>query len=181
MPTMWAEAYALIRRRKRAIAVITIAIVIAAAGLTSYVFSNFEPPQIESVTISSIDNVSLSGFNLTLSVNISNPNARSMTIKSIKYSLVLSETNQRLMSGAVGEISLPAHATTEVLVKSSIYFGPTINLAYMTIFEKTVMMELNGIGTAQGLFSDQSFSFSRSFDAYPWISDKLGSLVSSAL
>jgi LEA14-like dessication related protein len=118
---------------------------------------------------------------LTLSVKISNPNARSMTIRNIKYDLMLTETNQLLMSGALGEINLPAHATTEVLVKSSVHFAPTINLAYMTIFEKSVMMEIKAVGTAPGIFSDQSFSFSRSFDAYPWISDKLGSLASSAL
>lgn len=85
------------------------------------------------------------------------------------------------MSGTLGEINLPAHATTEAPVKSSIYFAPTINLAYMTIFEKSVMMEINGAGTAPGIFSDQSFSFNRSFDAYPWINDKLRSLASSAL
>jgi hypothetical protein len=178
---MWAEAYALIMRRKRAVAVIIVAIVVAAVGLTSYLFFSFEPPQIESVTVSSVDSISLSGFNLTLSVKINNPNAHSMTIKGIKYNLVLSKTNQLLMNGTFGEINLPAHASTEILAKASVYFAPTINLAYMTIFEKSVMIEINGVGTAQGLFSDQSFSFSRSFDAYPWISEKIGSLVSTGL
>jgi len=38
-------------------------------------------------------------------------------------------------------------------------------------------MQVNGSGTAAGLFSDHTFSFSRSFDAYPYISDKLNSLI----
>lgn len=173
---MWEHAYSLIIQRKRTVAVIIVAIVIIAAGVTAY-FSSVQPPQIESVKISSIDAVSLSGFSLTFSIKIYNPNIIGMTIKNIKYNLTLTQTNQVLMNGTLGEINIPAHGSTEVFMKSTIYFAPAISLAFMTIFTKSVMMEINGGGTATALFSDHSFSFSRTFDAYPYISNQVGNVV----
>jgi LEA14-like dessication related protein len=173
---VWEHAYSLIIRRKRTVAVIIVAIVIIAAGVTAF-FSSVQPPQIESVKISSIDGVSLSGFNLTFSIKIYNPNIIGLTIKNIKYNLTLAQTNQLLMNGTFGEINIPAHGSMEVFVKSTIYFAPTISLAFMTIFTKSVMMEINGGGTALALFSDHSFSFSRTFDAYPYISNQVGNVV----
>ena len=173
---MWGRAYSLMIRRKRTIAVIIVAIVIVAVGVTTY-FSSFEPPQIESVKISSIDGISLSGFNLTFSIKIYNPNIVGMTIKNINYNLILTQTNQLLMNGTHGEINIPAHGSTEIVIKSTIYFVPAISLAFMTIFTKSVVMEINGGGTAPGLFSDQSFSFSRTFDVYPYISNQVGNVV----
>lgn len=173
---MWGRVYSLIIRRKRTIAVIIVAIVIVAVGVTAY-FSSFEPPQIESVKISSIDGISLSGFNLTFSIKIYNPNIVGMTIKNINYNLTLTQTNQLLMNGTHGEINIPAHGSTEIFIKSTIYFVPAFSLAFMTIFTKSVVMEINGGGTAPGLFSDQSFSFSRTFDVYPYISNQVGNVV----
>jgi len=173
---VWERAYSLIIRRKRTIAVIIVAIVIVAVGVTAY-FSSFQPPQIESVKISSIDGISLSGFNLTFSIEIYNPNIVGMTIKNINYNLILTQTNQVLMNGTHGEINIPAHASTEIFIKSTVFFAPAISLAFMTIFTKSVMMEINGGGTAPGLFSDHSFSFSRTFDAYPYISNQVRNIV----
>ena len=81
------------------------------------------------------------------------------------------------MNGTHGEINIPAHGSTEIFIKSTVYFAPGISLAFMMIFTKSVMMEMNGGGTAPGLFSDQSFSFSRAFDAYPYISNQVGNVV----
>jgi hypothetical protein len=174
--TVWERAYSLIIRRERTIAVIIVAVVIVAVGVTAY-FSSFEPPQIESVKISSVDGISLSGFNLTFSIEIYNPNIVGMTIKNINCNLMLTQTNQLLMNGTHGEINIPAHGSTEIFIKSTVYFAPGISLAFMMIFTKSVMMEMNGGGTAPGLFSDQSFSFSRAFDAYPYISNQVGNVV----
>jgi LEA14-like dessication related protein len=173
---VWERAYSLIIRRKRTVAVIIVAIVIVAAGVAAY-FSSSQPPQIESVKISSIDRISLSGLNLTFSIKIYNPNIVSMTIKNITYNLMLAQTNQLLMNGSTGEINIPAHGSTEIFIKSTVYFAPAISLAFMTIFTKSVMMELSGGGTAPGLFSDHSFSFSRTFDAYPYISNQVSNVV----
>ncbi|MGZ4847763.1 MAG: hypothetical protein ACXV2F_05400 [Halobacteriota archaeon] len=170
------DAYSLIVRRKKTVAVIIIAIVIVAAGVTTYL-SSFQPPQIESINISSIDSISLSGFNLTFSIKVYNPNLLAITIKNINYSLLLTKTNQLLMNGTYGEITIPAQSSTEIFIKSTVYSIPAVSLAFMTILSKSVIMEINGSGTAAGLFSDHSFSFSRTFDAYPYISDKLGNVI----
>jgi hypothetical protein len=63
------------------------------------------------------------------------------------------------------------------LVSMMLQLKAAIALAFMTILSKSVMMEINGGGTAAGLFSDHSFSFSRTFDAYPYISDKFGNVI----
>lgn len=173
---MWEDAYSLIMRRKKTVAVIIVAIVIVAAGVTTYL-SSFQPPQIESININSIDSISLSGFNLTFSIKVYNPNLLAITIKNINYSLLLTKTNQLLMNGTYGEITIPAQGSTEILITSTVYSVPALSLAFMTILSKSVMMEINGGGTAAGLFSDHSFSFSRTFDAYPYISDKVGNVI----
>ena len=110
-------------------------------------------------------------------MEIYNPNIVGMTIKNINYNIILTQTNQLLMNGTQGEINIPAHGSTEIFIKSTVYFASGISLAFMMIFTKSVMMEMNGGGTAPGLFSDQSFSFSRTFDAYPYFSNQVGNVV----
>ncbi len=175
---MRGNVYSVIMRRKRIIVVTLVTIVLIAIGVTAY-FSSFEPPQIESVKISSIDSVSLSGLNLTFSMKIKNPNRLDMMVKSIKYSLMLTQTSQILMNGTCGEITIPAHGSTEIFINSTIHSAPVISLAYMTIFTKSVMMEINVAGTAPGLFSDHNFSSSHTFDAYPYISDQVNNIARS--
>ncbi len=173
---MQGTALSVLTQKRSIIVIVLVAIVLVAAVAVTYLTS-FQQPQIESITISSINNVSLSGLDLTFAIKISNPNRYDITIKNIKYSLILTQTGQTLMNGTHGEITLPAHGSTEIFLNSTLYSGPAINLAFETVFAKSAMMQVNGGGTAAGLFSDHTFSFSRSFDAYPYISDKLNSLI----
>ncbi|MGZ4944765.1 MAG: hypothetical protein ACXV6K_10860, partial [Halobacteriota archaeon] len=88
---MQGTALSVLTQKRSIVVIVLVAIVLVAAGAVTYLTS-FQQPQIESITISSINNVSLSGFDLTFAIKISNPNRYDITIKNIKYSLILTQT-----------------------------------------------------------------------------------------
>jgi LEA14-like dessication related protein len=163
--------------RTRTIAAIigVVIIVIAVAGAAF--FLTLQAPQVQGVSVRSIDNVSLSGFNLTFVIKLYNPNIVGVTIKSGTYNLLLVEGNQVLSAGTIEGVQVPARGSVEIPVQATINFGPAISAAFQTIFTKSVMMNINGVVTAQPLLIDINVPFNQTFDAYPYISNTVSKAV----
>ena len=163
------------RTRTIAAMIGVVIIVIAVAGAAF--FLTLQAPQVQGVSVRSIDNVSRSGFNLTFVIKLYNPNIVGVNVKSVTYNLLLVEGNQVLSTGTIDGIQVPARGSVEIPIQSTINFGPAISAAFQTIFTKSVMMNLNGVVTAHPLFIDVNVSFNQTFDAYPYISNAVSKAV----
>jgi LEA14-like dessication related protein len=147
------------RTRTIAVIIAVVVIVIAAAGATFLL--TLQKPVLEGVSISSVDNVSSSGFNLTFVIKLYNPNV----------------VNQVLSTGAIDGVQIPAQGSVEIPIKSTVNFIPVISVAFQSIFSKSVMMNINGVATAHPLLIDVNVPFSQTFDAYPYISNAASKAV----
>jgi LEA14-like dessication related protein len=163
------------RRRTVAAIIAVVIIVIAVAGAAF--FLTLQAPQVQGVSVRSIDNVSRSGFTLTFVIKLYNPNIVGVNVKSVTYNLLLTEGNQVLSNGTSDGVQIPAQGSVEIPIQSTIYFNSAISTAFQTIFSKSVIMNLNGVVTAHPLFIDVSVSFNQTFDAYPYISNAISKAV----
>lgn len=78
----------------RTIVAVVIAVIVVMGVAVAAFFLTLQSPQVESVSVSSIDNLSSTGLNLTFVVKLYNPNIVRVNIKSLTYNLLLSmETN----------------------------------------------------------------------------------------
>jgi LEA14-like dessication related protein len=155
--------------RTRTLAVIAAVIIIIIAAAGAAFLLTLQAPQVEGVSVSSIDSVSLKGFNLTFVVKLYNPNVVGVNIKSLTYDLILVEGNQVLSTGTIDGVQVPARGSVEIPIQSTVNFLPAISAAFQTIFTKSVMMNINGIVTAHTLLTDVNVAFNQTFDAYPYI------------
>jgi LEA14-like dessication related protein len=155
--------------RTRTIAAIVAVVIIVIAVAGAAFFLTLQAPQVEGVSVSSIDSVKLDGFNLTFVVKLYNPNVVGVNIKSLTYDLLLVEGNQVLSTGTIDGVQVPAKDSVEIPIHSTVKFLPAISAAFQTIFTKSVMMNINGIVTAHPLFTDVNIAFNQTFDAYPYI------------
>ena len=101
------------------------------------------------------------------------PNIIGMTIKDVTYNLFLTANNQLLSNGTSDGVYVQARGSTEVFITSTVFFGPAISTAFLTIFNKSVVMNVNGVVTAHPLVIDVSVPFNQTFDAYPYIKNAL--------
>jgi len=163
--------------RARTIAAIIAVVIIVIAAAGAAFFLTLQAPLVESVKVSSIDNVTRSGFTFTFVIKLYNPNVAGVTVKSITYDLLLAENNQKLGNGTAGEFQVPARGSVEIPVQTTIYFSSVISAAFQTIFTKSVMMNLNGVATVHLLWSDVNVPFSQTFDGYPFISDAVSKIA----
>ena len=162
--------------RTRTIAAIIAVVIIVIAAAGAAFFLTLQAPLVESVKVSSIDNVTRSGFTFTFVIKLYNPNVAGVNVKSITYDLLLAENNQKLGNGTSGEFQVPARGSVEIPVQTTIYFSSMISAAFQTIFTKSVMMNLNGVATVQLPWSDVNVPFSQTFDGYPFISDAVSKI-----
>jgi len=163
------------RRRTIAAIIVVVVIVIAIAG-AAFVLT-LQAPQVQGVSVSSIDNVSRSGFTLTFVIKLYNPNVVGVTIKSVSYNLVLTSNNQVLSTGTAGGFQVPARGSVEIPIQSTIYFGSAISAVSQALLTKSLMMNANGVVTAHPLFIDVSVPFNQTFDAYPYISSEVSKII----
>jgi LEA14-like dessication related protein len=157
----------------RTIVAVSVAVIVVLGAAGAVFFLTLQAPQVENVSVISIDNVSSSGFNLTFVVRLYNPNVVGVSIKSLTYNLLLVNGNRVLSRGTIDGVQIPARASVEIPILSTINFGPVISAAFQTIFSKSVMMDLSGVVIAHPLFTDVKISFDRTFDAYPYITNAL--------
>jgi LEA14-like dessication related protein len=162
--------------RARTIAAIIAVVIIVIAAAGAAFFLTLQAPLVESVKVSSIDNVTRSGFTFTFVIKLYNPNVAGVNVKSITYDLLLAENNQKLGNGTSSEFQVPARGSVEIPVQTTIYFSSVISAAFQTIFTKSVMMNLNGVATVQLPWSDVNVPFSPTFDGYPFISDAVSKI-----
>src|SRR5450756_884573 len=94
--------------RARTIAAIIAVVIIVIAAAGAAFFLTLQAPLVESVKVSSIDNVTRSGFTFTFVIKLYNPNVAGVNIKSITYDLLLAENNQKLGNGTSSEFQVPA-------------------------------------------------------------------------
>ena len=78
--------------------VLLLAVSIIGVGGAAYFFC-LQPPNIEKVTLLSIDNITNNGFTLKYLVKIHNPNLIGMNITNMKYAVLLKPTNQTVYNG----------------------------------------------------------------------------------
>ena len=157
---MWAMRKAVIA------AIIVVVIVIAAA--VGFVLT-LQAPQVEGVSITSIDNVSGSGLTFTFSVKIYNPNIIGITIKDITYNLVLSDTGKLVSNGTSGGAYIQPRGTTELFITSTVYYGSAASTVIQALLSKSIPMDVNGVVTAHPFLIDVQVNFNQSLDAYPLI------------
>jgi len=163
--------------RTRTIVAIIAAVIIVIAIVGAAFLLTLQAPQVQGVSVSSIDNVSRSGFTLTFVIKLYNPNVVGVNIKSITYNLLLTSGNQILSTGTSDGIQIPARGSVDIPIQSTIYFGSAISTVLQAILTKSVMMNLNGVVTAHPLIIDVNVSFSQTFDAYPYISSQVSKIV----
>lgn len=163
--------------RTKAIAAIIAVVIIVIAVAGAAFFLTLQQPQVESVSVRSIDNVTRSGFTFTFVIRLYNPNVVGVTVKSMTYDLLLAANNELLGNGTSGEFQVPARGSVEIPVQTTIFFSSVISAAFQTIFTKSVMMDLNGVVTVHLLFSDINVPFSQTFDGYPFISDAVSKIA----
>jgi LEA14-like dessication related protein len=163
--------------RTRSIVAIVAAVIIIIAIVGATFLLTLQAPQVLGVSVSSIDNVSRSGFTLTFVIKLYNPNVVGVNIKSIKYNLLLTSSNQVLSTGTSDGIQIPARGSVDILIQSTIYFGSAISTIVQAILTKSLMMSLNGVVTAHPLGIDVNISFSQTFDAYPYISSQVSKII----
>jgi LEA14-like dessication related protein len=169
-------AYFLAMRTRTIVAIICAVIVVLAIAGAAF-FLTLQAPQVQGVSVRSIDNVSRSGFNLTFVIKLYNPNIVGVSVKSVTYNLLLVAGNQLLSTGSVDGIQIPAQGSVDIPIQSTINFVPTISAAFQTIFTKSVMMNLNGVVTVSPLSINVTVPFNQTFDAYPYISNAVSKIV----
>jgi len=130
--------------RTRTIVAIIAAVIIVIAIVGAAFLLTLQAPQVQGVSVSSIDNVSRSGFTLTFVIKLYNPNVVGVNIKSITYNLLLTSGNQVLSTGTSDGIQIPARGSVDIPIQSTIYFGSAISTVLQAILTKSVMMNLNG-------------------------------------
>ena len=170
------NAYFLAMRTRTIVAIIAAVIIVIAIVGAAFLLT-LQAPQVQGVSISSIDNVSRSGFTLTFVIKLYNPNVVGVNIKAITYNLLLTSSNQVLSTGTSDGIQIPARGSVDIPIQSTIYFGSAISTVLQAILTKSVMMNLNGVVTAHPLIIDVNVSFSQTFDAYPYISSQVSKIV----
>jgi LEA14-like dessication related protein len=149
--------------------VIAVVIVVAALVIGGAAFVlTLQAPQVEGVTITSIDNVSGSGFTFTFSVKIYNPNIVGVTVKDITYNLLLADSGKLVSNGTSEGAYIQPRGTTELNVTSTVYYGSVASTAIQALLTNSVPMDVNGVVTAH-LLIDVQVPFNQSFDAYPLI------------
>ena len=153
--------------RKAVIAAIIVVVIVIAAAV-GFVLT-LQAPQVEGVSITSIDNVSRSGLTFTFSVKIFNPNIIGITIKDITYNLVLSDTGKLVSNGTSGGAYIQPRGTTELFITSTVYYGSAASTAIQALLSKSIPMDVNGVVTVHAFLGDIQVLFDQSFDAYPLI------------
>ncbi|MGZ4944232.1 MAG: LEA type 2 family protein [Halobacteriota archaeon] len=160
------------------IAVIIVVAIIIIAG-AAFVLT-LQAPQVEGVSIRSIDNVSRSGLTFTFSVKIYNPNIIGITVKDISYNLLLANSGKLLSNGTSGGAYIQPRGTTELFITSTVFYGSAASTAIQALLSQSVPMDVNGVATAHLSLIDVQVPFDQSFDAYPLIrnatSNSLGAL-----
>jgi LEA14-like dessication related protein len=163
--------------RTRTIVAIIAAVIIIIAIVGAAFLLTLQAPQVQGVSVSSIDNVSRSGFTLTFVIKLYNPNVVGVNIKSITYNLLLTSSNQVLSTGTSDGVQVPARGSVEIPIQSTIYFGGAIGTVVQALLAKSVMMNVNGVVTVHPLVTDVSVSFSQAFDAYPYLSSQVNKII----
>ncbi|MGA3199796.1 MAG: LEA type 2 family protein [Halobacteriota archaeon] len=163
-------------RRRTIAAIIAVVIIVIAIAGAAFVLT-LQAPQVQGVSVRSIDNVSRSGFTLTFVIKLYNPNVVGVNIKSITYNLLLSSSNQVLSTGTSDGIQIPARGSVDIPIQSTIYFGSALSSVVQALLAKSVMMNLNGVVTVHPLGIDVNVSFSQTFDAYPYISSQVSKII----
>lgn len=176
VPIYSQKAYFLVMRTRTIVAIIAAVIIVIAIVGAAFLLT-LQAPQVQGVSVSSIDNVSRSGFTLTFVIKLYNPNVVGVNIKAITYNLLLTSSNQVLSTGTSDGIQIPARGSVDIPIQSTIYFGSAISTVLQAILTKSVMMNLNGVVTAHPLIIDVNVSFSQTFDAYPYISSQVSKIV----
>ena len=159
--------------RTRTIVAIIAAVIIVIAIVGAAFLLTLQAPQVQGVSVSSIDNVSRSGFTLTFVIKLYNPNVVGVNIKSLTYNLVLTSSNQVLSTGSATGIQVPARGSVDIPIQSTIYFGAALS----TVVQALLMMNVNGVVTVHPLGIDVSVPFSQTFDAYPYISSQVSKII----
>lgn len=176
VPIYSQKAYFLAMRTRTIVAIIAAVIIVIAIVGAAFLLT-LQAPQVQGVSVSSIDNVSRSGFTLTFVIKLYNPNVVGVNIKSITYNLLLTSSNQVLSAGTSDGIQIPARGSVDIPIQSTIYFGSAISTVVQAILTKSVMMNINGVVTAHPLGIDVNVSFSQTFDAYPYISSQVSKII----
>ncbi len=153
--------------RKIVIAVILVVVLLVIAG-AAFVLT-LQAPQLEGVSIKSIDDISLSSFTITFSIKIFNPNIIGLTVKDISYNLELSGRGKLVSNGTSAGAYIQPRGTTELFITSTIYYGSAARTATQALLSKNVPMDVNGAVTVHALLQDVQIFFNESFDAYPLI------------
>ncbi|MGZ8932641.1 MAG: hypothetical protein ACXW06_05075, partial [Halobacteriota archaeon] len=94
--------------RTRTIAAIIAVVIIVIAVAGAAYFLTLQAPQVEGVSVRSVDNVSRSNFTVTFVVKLYNPNVVGVTVNSLTYNLLLAKGGQVLSNGTSGEFQVPA-------------------------------------------------------------------------
>ena len=156
--------------------VLLLAVSIIGVGGAAYFFC-LQPPNIEKVTLLSIDNITNNGFTLKYLVKIHNPNLIGMNITNMKYAVLLKPTNQTVYNGTSAGGYISPGGSIELTFISKAYFQPLLSAALLALFSNSVPMETNGVITATILSLTFNVPFNQSFDAYPSISEALKNIV----
>ncbi|MGZ4921882.1 MAG: LEA type 2 family protein, partial [Halobacteriota archaeon] len=143
--------------RKVVIAAISVVVIVVVAAV-GFVLT-LQAPQVEGVSITSIDNVSRSGFTFTFSVKIFNPNIIGITVKDITYNLVLSDTGKLVSNGTSGGAYIQPRGTTELLITSTVFYGSAASTAIQALLSKSIPMDVNGAVTVHPLLGDVQVNF----------------------
>jgi LEA14-like dessication related protein len=162
--------------RKIVIAVLIVIAILIIAG-AAFVLT-LQAPQVEGVTITSIDNVSRSGFTFTFSVKIYNPNIIGVTVKDITYNLLLADSGKLVSNGKSAGAYIQPRGTTELFITSTVYYGSAASTVIQALLKNSVPMDVNGVATAH-LLIDVQVPFDQSFDAYPLIQNATSNALSA--
>lgn len=163
--------------RTRTIAAIIAVVIIVIAVAGAAFFLTLQAPQVEGVSVRSIDNVSRSGFTITFVIKLYNPNVVGVTVNSLTYNLLLAKGGQVLSNGTSSGFQVPARGSVEIPITSTIFFSSAISATFQTIFAQSVMIDLSGIVNAHALVTDVNVPFSQTFDAYPYIKDAISNVA----
>jgi len=163
--------------RTRTIAAIIVIVIIAIAAVGGIFLYTLQAPQIEGVSVRSIDNVSRTNFTITFVVKLYNPNVVGVTVNSLTYNLLLAESGKVLSTGTSGESVVPARGSVEIPIKSTISFSSMISAAGQAIFTQSLMMYISGVVNVHALVTDVNVPFNQTFDAYPYVKDVLSNVA----
>ncbi len=154
-------------RRTIAIAVILVVAILIIAGAAFVLM--LQAPQLEGVSVKSIDDISFSSFTITFSVKIFNPNIIGVTVKDISYNLELSNKGRLVSNGTSAGAYIQPRGTTELFITSTIFYGSAARTATQALLSKSIPMDVNGAVTVHALLQDVQILFNQSFDAYPLV------------